>query len=90
MADKIGKIFEGIISGVTEFGLYVELNDSHCEGMIPLRDMDDDYYEFDERNYQLWGKRHHRRFTLGDPIRVRVAKANLDKKQLDFALVTEK
>ena len=90
MADKIGKIFEGIISGVTEFGLYVELNDNHCEGMIPLRDMDDDYYEFDERNYQLWGKRHHRRFTLGDPIRVRVAKANLDKKQLDFALVTEK
>jgi ribonuclease R len=90
MADKIGKVFEGTISGVTEFGLYVELNDNHCEGMIPLRDMDDDYYEFDERNYQLWGKRHHRRFTLGDPIQVRVAKANLDKKQLDFALVTEK
>ena len=86
MADKIGKAFDGIISGVTEFGIYVELNDNHCEGMIPLRDLDDDFYEFDERNYQLWGKRRHRRFTLGDPIRVRVARANLDKKQLDFIL----
>ena len=89
MADKIGKPFDGIISGVTEFGIYVELNDNHCEGMIPLRDLDDDFYEFDERNYQLWGKRHHRRFTLGDPIRVRVARANLDKKQLDFVLDPE-
>jgi ribonuclease R len=89
MADKIGKPFDGIISGVTEFGIYVELNDNHCEGMIPLRDLDDDFYEFDERNYQLWGKRHHRRFTLGDPIRVRVARANLDKKQLDFILDPE-
>ena len=90
MADKIGKAFDGIISGVTEFGIYVELNDNHCEGMIPLRELDDDYYEFDERNYQLWGKRRHRRFTLGDPIRVRVARANLDKKQLDFILDPEK
>ena len=89
MADKIGKVFEGVISGVTEFGIYVELNDNHCEGMIPLRDLDDDYYEFDERNYQLWGKRRHRRFTLGDPIHVRVARANLDKKQLDFVLAQD-
>ena len=89
MADKIGKAFDGIISGITEFGIYVELNDNHCEGMIPLRELDDDYYEFDERNYQLWGKRRHRRFTLGDPIRVRVARANLDKKQLDFILDPE-
>ena len=89
MADKIGKAFEGIISGVTEFGIYVELDDNHCEGMISLRDLDDDYYEFDERNYQLWGKRHHRRYTLGDRIRVRVARANLDKKQLDFILDPE-
>ena len=90
MADKVGQAFDGTISGVTEFGLYVELNDSHCEGMIPLRDLDDDYYEFDERNYQLWGKRRHHRYTLGDAIRVRVARANLDKKQLDFAIDDER
>ncbi len=86
MADKLGQTFGGIISGITEFGLYVELTDSKCEGMVPLRDLDDDYYDFDERNYQLVGRRHHHRYTLGDPIRIRVARANLDKKQLDFAL----
>ena len=89
MADKLGQEFDGIISGITEFGLYVELNESKCEGMVPLRDLDDDYYDFDERNYQLLGRRRHRRYTLGDPVRVKVARANLDKKQLDFALVDE-
>jgi len=89
MADKLGQEFDGIISGITEFGLYVELNDSKCEGMVPLRDLDDDYYDFDERNYQLLGRRRHRRYTLGDPIRIVVANANLDKKQLDFALAEE-
>ncbi len=89
MADKIGQEFDGIISGINEFGIYVELTDSKCEGMVPLRDLDDDYYEFDERNYQLLGRRRHRRYTLGDPIRIRVARANLDKKQLDFALAEE-
>ena len=89
MADKIGNSYDGIISGITEFGLYVELNDSKCEGMVPLRDLDDDYYDFDERNYQLLGRRRHHRYTLGDPIRVVVARANLDKKQLDFALAKD-
>ena len=87
MADKLGEEFDGIISGINEFGLYVELTDSKCEGMVPLRDLDDDYYDFDERNYALVGRRHHHRYTLGDPVRVCVARANLDKKQLDFALV---
>jgi len=87
MADRLGQEFDGIISGISEFGLYVELNETKCEGMVPLRDLDDDYYEFDERNYQLVGRRHHHRYTLGDPVRVKVARANLDKKQLDFALV---
>ena len=87
MADRLGQEFDGIISGISEFGLYVELNETKCEGMVPLRDLDDDYYEFDERNYQLVGRRHHHRYTLGDPVRVQVARANLDKKQLDFALV---
>ncbi|MBR1681779.1 MAG: ribonuclease R [Bacteroidaceae bacterium] len=89
MADKLGQEFDGIISGITEFGLYVELTDSKCEGMVPLRDLDDDYYDFDERNYRLVGRRHHHRYTLGDPIRIRVARANLDKKQLDFALAED-
>ena len=89
MADKLGQEFDGVISGITEFGLYVELTDSKCEGMVPLRDLDDDYYDFDERNYRLVGRRHHHRYTLGDPIRIRVARANIDKKQLDFALVED-
>lgn len=54
MSDKLGQVFEGTVSGVTEFGLYVEINENKCEGMVPLRDLDDDYYEFDERNYCLW------------------------------------
>jgi len=56
MSDKLGQVFEGTVSGVTEFGLYVEINENKCEGMVPLRDLDDDYYEFDERNYCLWGR----------------------------------
>ena len=86
MADKLGQEFDGIISGITEFGLYVELNESKCEGMVPVRDLGDDYYVFDEKNYILVGRRRHHRYQLGDPIRVKVARANLDKKQLDFAL----
>ena len=86
MADRVGQTFDGVISGVTEFGLYVELDETKCEGMVPMRDLDDDYYDFDERNYQLVGRRHHHRYALGDNVRVRVARANLEKKQLDFAL----
>ena len=89
MSDKIGKVFEGTVSGVTEFGLYVEVNENKCEGMVPIRDLDDDYYEFDERNYCLWGRRHHHRYSLGDAVKIKVAKANLEKKQLDYALVKE-
>ena len=89
MSDKMGEIFEGTISGVTEFGLYVEVNENKCEGMVPLRDLDDDYYEFDERNYCLWGRKHHHRYSLGDSVKIKVAKANLEKKQLDFVLIKE-
>ena len=87
MAGKLGQVFDGTISGVTEFGLYVEIDENKCEGMVPLRDLDDDYYEFDERNYCLWGRKTHRRYALGDAVRVKVAKANLEKKQLDYVLV---
>ena len=86
MTERIGQVYDGVISGVTEWGLYVELNENKCEGMIPIRDLDDDYYEFDEKNYCLRGRRKNRIYSLGDAIHVRVARANLEKKQLDFAL----
>ena len=87
MSERLGQTYDGVISGVTEWGLYVELNDNKCEGMIPIRDLDDDYYEFDEKNYCLRGRRKNRIYSLGDAITVKVARANLEKKQLDFALV---
>ena len=77
----------GVISGVTEWGLYVELNENKCEGLVPIRDLDDDYYEFDEKNYCLRGRRKNKIYSLGDAITVRVARANLEKKQLDFELI---
>jgi ribonuclease R len=86
MAQHVGKVFDGVISGVTEWGIYVELVENKCEGMVPIRDLDDDYYTFDEKNYCLVGRRYHKKFQLGDELTVRVAKANLDKKQLDFVL----
>ncbi|WP_419089472.1 ribonuclease R [Phocaeicola sp.] len=87
MGERLGMEFDGVISGVTEWGLYVELNENKCEGMIPMRDLGDDYYDFDEKNYCLTGRRHHKKFSLGDPVTIKVARANLEKKQLDFALV---
>ena len=87
MSERLGQTYDGVISGVTEWGLYVELNENKCEGMIPIRDLDDDYYEFDEKNYCLRGRRKNRIYSLGDAITVKVARANLEKKQLDFALV---
>ena len=89
MQDRLGQVFDGIISGVCEWGLYVELNDNKCEGLVPMRDLDDDYYEFDEKNYCLRGRRHHHVYSLGDPMRVSVANANLAKKQLDFAIADD-
>jgi ribonuclease R len=86
LSDKLGHVFEGVISGVTEWGLYVELNLNKCEGMISIHHLDDDCYEFDEKNYCLCGQRNHRTYRLGDEISVRVARANLEKKQLDFDL----
>ena len=87
MADRMGITYEAIISGVTEWGLYAEIIENKCEGLIPMRDLDDDYYEFDERNYCLVGRRTHKRYALGDTVKVQVARCNLEKKQLDYALV---
>ena len=84
MSDKLGRIYDGVISGVTEWGLYVELNENKCEGLVPMRDLNDDFYEFDEKNYCLIGKRHKHIYRLGDPLTVKIAQANLQRKQLDF------
>lgn len=86
MSDRLGQVFEGVISGVTEWGIYVELIENKCEGMIPIRDLDDDFYTFDDKNYCLVGRRYHKKYQLGDELTIKVAKANLDKKQLDFCL----
>ena len=86
MSERIGNVYDAVISGVTEWGLYAEINENKCEGMIPMRDLDDDFYEFDEKNYCLIGRRSHRKFSLGDPVKIKVARANLEKKQLDFTL----
>ena len=87
MADFIGDEFDAHISGITSYGIYAEIDENHCEGMIPMHDLDDDYYDFDERNYQLVGRRRHNKYMLGDPIRIKVAKANIEKRQLDFTIV---
>lgn len=87
LSDKIGQVFDGVVSGVTEWGLYVELNENKCEGLVPIRDLDDDYYDYDDENYCLIGRKTHRSYRLGDPITIKIAQANLEKKQLDFALV---
>lgn len=87
MADHLGEEYEGMISGVTEWGLYVELDDNKCEGLVPMRELADDFYDFDEKNYCLRGRRRGIVFRLGDKVRIRVARADLDKRQLDFVIV---
>ena len=89
MSDKLGQVFDAVISGITEWGLYAEINENKCEGMVPIRDLDDDFYEFDEKNYCLRGRRNKRTYSLGDPIKIKVARANLERKQLDFALIED-
>ena len=87
MGARLGEVYDGKISGVTEWGVYVELNETHCEGMIAVRDLDDDFYEFDEKNYLIYGRRRGKKYQLGDPVTIQVARADLVKKQLDFVLV---
>ena len=87
MSDKIGEVFDGVISGVAEWGIYVEITETKTEGLVPIRDMKDDYYVFDEKNYRIIGKRRKKVYQLGDNVQIEILKANLAKKQLDFALV---
>ena len=86
MADKVGMEFDAHISGVQSYGIYCEIDDNHCEGLVGMHDLDGDYYEFDERNYCLVGRRHHQKYQLGDAVRIKVARANIEKRQLDFVL----
>ena len=89
MADKIGNTYDAHISGLTSYGIYAQIDETHCEGMIPIRDLGDDYYDFDEKNFVIVGRRHHTKYQLGDPIRIQVARANLERKQLDFTLADD-
>ncbi len=89
MKEHVGQQFHGVISGVTEWGFYVELDDNKCEGMVSIRNLDDDYYRFDEENYCIVGRRTNKKFQLGDAVRIQVAAANLVKKQLDFELIAQ-
>lgn len=89
MQDKLGHIFEGVISGITEWGMYVEISDTRIEGMIALKDMDDDYYMFDEKNFCITGQKHKRKYHLGDKLKVQIIRTNLSRKQIDMMLVTE-
>ena len=87
MQNHLGEVFDGVISAVKEFGVFVELVANGVEGLVPIRDLDDDYYELDERTYSLVGYNTKRRFSLGDKLTIRVARADLDKRQLDFELL---
>ena len=89
MADKIGNTYDAHISGIQSYGIYAQIDETHCEGMIPIRDLGNDYYDFDEKNYMIVGRRHHTKYRLGDPIRIQVARANLERKQLDFTLADD-
>lgn len=90
MGDHMGQVYDGVISGVTEWGLYVELDENMCEGLVPVRELADDFYDFDEKNYCLVGRRNNVRYRLGDKVRVKVVRANLERKQLDFVLVDDR
>ena len=87
MQDKVGMEFDGAVSGVTEWGMYVELDETHIEGVVALREMRSDFFEFDEKRYRLVGRRTRKEYRLGDRVRIRVAAANLEQRLLDFELI---
>ena len=86
LSERLGQVYDGTISGIADRGLYVEIDENKCEGLIPMRDLDDDYYEFDEKNYRLVGHRTHRQYCLGDPLRIVIARVDMERRQIDFAL----
>ncbi|NOX45539.1 MAG: ribonuclease R [Chlorobi bacterium] len=86
LLDKVGQEFNGLISGVSKWGLFVELDGNKCEGMVSLKYLDDDFYYLDEDNYMVVGHSHRKEYRLGDPIRIKVKRIDLGKKQMDFIL----
>ena len=89
MKDKIGQEFDGAISGITEWGMYVEIDETHIEGMVPLREIRSDFFDFEEERYRLVGKRTHKVYRLGDRVRIKVKEANLDQRLLDYELIEQ-
>ncbi|WP_113639591.1 ribonuclease R [Nubsella zeaxanthinifaciens] len=89
LEDNIGAIYDGVISGVTEWGMYVEIEENKCEGMIRLRDISDDFYVLDEKNYCIIGQRKKRKYQLGDEVKIKVKKVDLSKRQIDFTLIQD-
>lgn len=88
MKRHLGEEFHGVVSGVTHYGFFVEINDLLVQGMIHVRDLDDDYYVYDEKKYALIGRHHHRQFRLGDAIQVKIIRVNPKEREIDFAIVT--
>ena len=86
MKERIGQVFDGVISGVTEWGIYVEDKETRCEGMIKIRDIGDDFYVLDQKNYALVGEKTKRRFRLGDSIKYKVVAADMERRTLDYSL----
>ncbi len=89
LENNIGTVYKGIISGVTEWGMYVEIEENKCEGMIRLRDISDDFYVLDEKNYCIVGQRKKKKYQLGDEVMIRVKKVDLSKRQIDFTLIQD-
>jgi len=89
LKDQVGTVYSGVISGVTEWGMYVEIIENKCEGMIRLRDISDDFYTLDEKNYAIIGQRKKKIYQLGDEVQIRVKNVDLAKKQIDFSLVQD-
>ena len=87
MQDKIGQEYEGAVSGLTEWGMYVEVDETHIEGMVPLREIRSDFFEFDEEHYRIVGRRTRRLYRLGDRVRIRVKDANLEQRIIDYELI---
>jgi len=88
MKDRIREVYDGVISGVTAFGFFVELDDIYVEGLVPMTSLHDDYYRYDEKRYVLIGERTGKTFRIGDPVRVRVERVDVERRRIDFGLIT--
>jgi len=87
MQDKLGMQFDGLVSGLTDWGIYVEIEENKCEGMVSIKSIADDFYEFDEEEYMIVGRHSGKKFEIGDEVRIEVLNANLSRRQLDYKLV---